>query len=217
MYRDGQDLITKGVNLENLLQIHNIINIGEAVYQDILNMQSSILNSRYCSTDLPRLRRAIIYTQFEKEFLTQDFPFKCKALKVNNFGLRIPELSDENIIYHIARTKEKGILPEPSNYRIKKATLNNFVGKQYILDGVFEPKQIEEKYYALITYGGDEKIDFINLVIPDKNFQEVVGIKDLTNMNKLFENTNIQTNEAMTQRRMKLKEEVLKKIQVQGV
>ena len=217
MYRTADELINKGINLEKLHQVYNIINLGEMVYQDIIAMQSSIFKASYFRQELQRIRRATIYTQFEEGFLTKDFPFECKALKVNNFGLAVPEISDNNVIYHIVRTKEKGILPDSSKYRKEKALLNNFPSKQMMIEGMLEPRTISEKYYALITYGGEQKIEFVNLVIPDYNFSEVVAMKDLTDMNRMFINKTIETDKNMTERRMKLKEEVLKKIRVEGV
>ena len=217
IYNNADELIEDALKMEDLLYVYNIINLGEAVYQDILGMQESTFSSRYFKGVLPRIRTATICTQFEPNFLSKDFPFNSTSVEVNAFKYTIPELSNDKAIIHIARVQHSYELPSVAKYKVQKAALNNFKQKQMIYTNDEVPKIDNEKYYALITYGGRQKIEFINLIIPDMNYKNIVGYRDLTNLNAVYKNKEVDTEENMIKRRMRLKEEVLKKIQIQGV
>lgn len=217
IYNNANELIEDALKMDDLLYVYNIINLGEAVYQDILGMQESTFSSKFFIGVRPRIRTATISTQFEQELLAKEFPFNSTSVEVNSFKYAVPELCNDKVILHIARVQHSYELPSASKYRVKKAILNNFKEKQMIYTEQDIPKIDNEKYYALITYGGKEKIDFINLIVPDMNFKNILGYRDLTNLDMMYKNKKVDTEENMIKRRMRLKEEVLKKIQIQGV
>lgn len=217
IYNNADELIEDALRMEDLLYVYNVINLGEAVYQDILRMQESTFSSKYFKGVLPRIRTAAICTQFEAKFLSKDFPFKSASVEVNAFKYMVPELSNNKVIMHIARVQHSYELPLAAKYKVKKAELNNFKQKQMFYTDLKIPKSDNERYYALITYGGKRKIEFINLIIPDMNYKNIEGYRDLTNLSAVSKNKKVDTEENMIKRRMRLKEEVLKKIQVQGV
>ena len=216
IYQTAKQLIDREVSNQDLYALYSVIKLGESVCDEIINEHSELFSSKYCIGDRASLRRAAIYSQFEYELLAKDFPFKCSALKVNNFGKYVPELRKGQLILHIAKAQHVNELPSVSKYKEEKALLNNFKSKQQSLIHDDIVKLDDDRYYGIITFGGKNKLEFIDLVIPSYNYKEVLEHKELTHIT--FESKKIkkESNEEMRNRRMSLKQVMINKLEKQG-
>ena len=168
IYKNADELIKHEITLSLRRTLYPIIQIGEQVFRELYKNNYAILSSKYFKPILPRIRTKAIYYQFELDLLPENFPFKCRMKKTNNFGEYVPELSAGNIFLHIASAKDKD-------------SCNNFDEKQTIFDFTDQsnPAIKDDKYYGIITYGGADTLEFLNLIIPNCKFEKILSSLDL--------------------------------------
>ncbi|EDK33862.1 hypothetical protein [Clostridium kluyveri] len=181
IYKNADELIKHEITLSLRRTLYPIIQIGEQVFRELYKNNYAILSSKYFKPILPRIRTKAIYYQFELDLLPENFPFKCRMKKTNNFGEYVPELSAGNIFLHIASAKDKDSLPSRSRYKLESSYCNNFDEKQTIFDFTDQsnPAIKDDKYYGIITYGGADTLEFLNLIIPNCKFEKILSSLDL--------------------------------------
>ena len=140
IYKNADELIKHEITLSLRRTLYPIIQIGEQVFRELYKNNYAILSSKYFKPILPRIRTKAIYYQFELDLLPENFPFKCRMKKTNNFD--------------------------------EKQTIFDFTDQS-------NPAIKDDKYYGIITYGGADTLEFLNLIIPNCKFEKILSSLDL--------------------------------------
>jgi len=218
VYNNPIDLVKNEFGVSAKKQLYPIIQTGELVFRDIVNESPKIFNSNLFSSIIPKIRTRAIYCQFESDMLANDFPFKCRMRKVNNFNDHIPEIIIGNLVLHIAYTPKSDVLPSFAQYKDRYSNLNTFSQKQMTFELSENPLSIvgvtEDKYYGVIAFGGKNELEFVNLIIPSPGFK---GILYKTNLKQEIKLVKIDTESStVTRRRLEIREHILKEIEREG-
>ncbi|WP_085829378.1 hypothetical protein [Clostridium massiliodielmoense] len=188
MYKTGKQFIENNIDVKSRIKLFPIIKAGIEAYKDIISSDRKLFDSKYSKDIRGHLKNFVIYRQFDEDMLSKSFPFKCEALEVNNFGYTVPKLEKDKGIILISRQSIEGSLPSKSKYKLKYSENNNFERKQlrFNLDKLPEIAP-DEKYLAFLTYGmKDGDLEFLHLMVPDKDMNECIYDLDIQHEYNLY-------------------------------
>lgn len=182
MYKTAKEFIENEIPVKVRINLCPIFQAGIKAYNDIISSDYDLFKSDYGSNIYGQLKTFVIYRQFEKDMLSEKFPFDCDAQKVNGFKYKVPKLVRGNGMFLVCRAQKAGVLPKESKYKKEYCRKNMFECRQLKidLDSKKMPIISSEKYLAFITYGiKNNELEFVNLVVPDKDMKECLYYIDL--------------------------------------
>lgn len=169
-----------------------------------------------------RLLSFLVERQFEDDMVSNSFPLERIVTKRNNYNFSGIELLSNNAIITIANTKSYSALPQKSGYRKEYSEGNsNIFVQQKIFEDSKKRLYVKDKpYYIIITYGGKDNVDFINLVLPESGMDGILYRRSIKEEIRLI---NIQqpsspNNAIYSEKKLtSLKKEFLKQNHEEGV
>jgi hypothetical protein len=214
LYNTSTELIKEELNNSIIKPIYNIFEDSMKVYSELISEKKETFKGIYFNEFKGRLINYIIKRFFDKDLVPKNFPFIVNSVGMA-FGQKRTELRSNNIILTIGKAENTNTLPCISSYKRKLAMGNSYINRQIKLnfDGEVE-KYSEAPFYGIIAYKiNDNKIDFINIVIPDSKYEYVVEYIPLTPSLKIvaIEETEDEDDERVLNRQ-NIKAEILENI-----
>jgi len=209
-YKTSKDLIDNELSNGVVTPIRRVFENANIAYQEI--MRDEHFSTDFAVNVAGRLKTYAVYYQFSPKFVTKNFPFEIKSVTMA-FKQKRVELRRGNILLTIAKSRDKNILPSPSKYK-RKYSLSNFGMNQIqmVLDGDGTATSIQP-YYGLIIYDfNDNGLDYVDIVIPDKDYRDIIDRVSLKPKFEVFKQDDIRDDEDRISELISLKGEVLKNI-----
>lgn len=195
MYKTAKELLNSEIDYDIKKQIYYSINNGLEIYKEIIGKNIDVFGMDLSSNVLPRVMSFCIDAQFSPELYVTKNGFESSIRKVNVFNYKVVELTNSNLILHIAKVRKNKLIPNASKYKLEYAANNNFGYGQLKLDLDEKNKSKVQNmpYYGFVSYtiGKSYQIEEINLVIPDtnmKNYLSKINIKEEVEKLKTIEN-----------------------------
>lgn len=154
--------------------------IAQETYTQLISSNKELFSGEYYPQARGPLFRHILFRQFEPDFLSakNNLRMKLKVRKVNKYHYKPLEFVTENMIFNIAKTKDKNDLPTKSQYRKQGCQANSPLDVQLRFD--LDMQQQDDYYYGFITYGmGRDGIDFVNAIITNPDMNMILGKKPI--------------------------------------
>ncbi len=157
---------------QELQTLSSIVNVGDAAYRELMESQRPMFGHPYLSDTRGRIRTKFIQMQCEIESHDPKFPFTFfeRHFQYNHI---IPELRNKNVILHIARSKDPGILPYASKYKVSLSNNNNTLQRQLVIAPELAPPYCNEPFYALLVFGESNKQTFSVIQFPEPGYQSI--------------------------------------------
>ncbi len=152
-----------------LRMIASIVQVGDAVFNELVDSDESIFNHRYFLGTRSRIYTKLVQIQCQIESVSSGFPFQFSE-RTFAYEDIIPELRTDNCILHFARSNSPDILPYPASYKKELSQNNTMLRKQLILDFDNMPKTKDEPYYGLVVFGEKRRNLFIVIQFPEPGF-----------------------------------------------
>lgn len=155
-----------------LRMLASIVQVGNAVYNELMENDKSVFSHRYFSGTKSRIRTKLVHVQCQIESKSSEFPFQFRE-RTFAYDDTIPELRTDNCILHFAKSKSPDSLPYPSGYKKELSQNNMMIRKQLVLDFDDMPKTKEEPFYGLVVFGGKKENPFIVIQFPEPGFTRI--------------------------------------------
>ncbi|QNB45830.1 hypothetical protein BR63_05585 [Thermanaerosceptrum fracticalcis] len=213
-YNNADELIKKELPRSIRAQLYPFFLSGARAFHEVIQSNSTLFTSTFLTNIKGWLFNYLIFRQFEEDMLSENFPFKVQAVKVNNFNYKSLNLVRQNVIINIGKAKDKDALPNRSWYRVKQCRKNKFKAKQLFYDTNTKNNLIvkPEPYYLFLTYGTrNNDIEFVNLLVPNENMTGYLKKIELGSEFSLIKNNDILIQQA-EKRITSLKADVLKQL-----
>ncbi|KPU45794.1 hypothetical protein OXPF_05830 [Oxobacter pfennigii] len=212
MYKSTSELIKNELSNSVIKPLYNIFDDAFIVYNDLLDNNKEIFKGQYTSEIKSRLINFIIKRYFDDDMVPKNFPFEVKAVRMA-YGQKRLELRRKNIILTLGKAQTTNTLPSYAEYKSIYAKGNSMIANQLMIniDGG-EEKYIDSPHYGIITYNINEnKLQFLNIIMPDSNYKYVLDSIPITARLKIVENDNSSTEEDEDRffRRESIKKEIL--------
>ncbi len=136
-----------------LLTLSSIVQVGDATYRELMETQRPMLGHPYFADTRGRLRTKLVQMQCEIESHDPKFPFEFIQREFQYKQL-IPELRNNHVILHIARSSSPDLLSYASKYKIRLSNNNHALQRQMVIDFDKTPPYGDEPYYGILTFGG---------------------------------------------------------------
>lgn len=195
-----------------LAALSSIVEIGSALFYDLVESKHPIFGHSFCSDIRNRLHTKLVQIQCELESHESGFPFDYHQRQFA-FGQFIPELRSDNIVLHIARSSSPNILPSASRYKVELSFCNSQLHRQLYFD-FGKPELIKETpIYGLLVFGGQDE-HFSVIQLPEPGY---TGIIDIIAVPKFKIHGIYEDPETFARKKAVLKREVLSQISQEGV
>ena len=213
------EILNEYFSTESRNILYQTFYIALSAYNSLLEEKKEFKESVFFSNIRTRLLTFMIYRQFDKDLLSEEYPFKVITEKVNNFGYTSLILHKNNINISLANTNKKGKLPNKSKYRIKYSRFNTLYDVQlrFKIDESGENEIIDAPIFFIIgykVYGG--KFSYLNLMLPDNRMKNSLQNIDLTleYNNWLNQPINQEDEEYIEKTIAKLKESAIRELSI---
>lgn len=175
MYNSSSELIKNELSNDLLQPIYNIFEDATIVFTELIEKEQDIFRGSYFGEFKGRLINYVIKRFFDIDRIPKSFPFEVNAIGMA-FGQKRTELKRGNILLTLSRAQNPNMLPGYSQYKKEYSLGNSTIGKQLkIYEDKKEIKVSEIPYYGIITYNlRNNVLDFLNIVIPDSEFKNVI-------------------------------------------
>lgn len=171
-----------------LITLASIVQVGDATYRELMEMHHPMFGHPYFSDAKERIRTKLVQMQCEIESHDPKFPFKFIQRRFQ-YNQVIPELRNDNVILHIARSLSPDVLPYESKYKIEMSHQNHALQRQQVLDLSYRPPYRDEPYYAILTFGGRSHT-FSVIQFPEPGYTGIAEYLQLPQMSLANETEN---------------------------
>lgn len=173
MYKSSKEFIKNELSKERIKPLYRIFEDANIIYKEVL--QSEFFNSKFISNINGRLISYAVYRQFDSLYLPRNFPFQVNTVKMP-FGQKRVELKKDNILLTIGKSNSRNCLPSISKYKKDYSSSNwgleNQIRMDIINDGI---KLSQTPYYAILTFDiKDGELDFVDILIPDHRYENIL-------------------------------------------
>ncbi len=181
MYNSSSELIKNELSNDLLQPIYNIFEDATIVFTELIDKEQDIFRGSYFGEFKGRLINYIIKRFFDVDRIPKSFPFEVNAIGMA-FGQKRTELKRGNLLLTLGRAQNPNMLPGFSQYKKEYSLGNSTIGKQLKLyEDKNEIKVGDVPYYGIITYNlRNDKLDFLNIVIPDSEYRNVIDYIPIT-------------------------------------
>lgn len=193
MYNSTSELIKNELSNNVLQPVYNIFEDSIKVYRELMEHEEELFKGLYISEFKSRLINYIIKRSFDMDRIPKNFPFKVSAVDMA-CGQKRTELKRNNILLTLGKSRDPHALPSVSRYKREFSKGNSTINKQLKMDfDSNENKFSDIPYYGIITYNiKDTKLEFLNIVIPDSTYNQVLDSLPVTPNLKLLKNDLIE-------------------------
>lgn len=159
--------------------LSSIVQVGDATYRELIDSQHTMFTHPYFSDLRGRMRTKLVQMQCEIESHSLKFPFKFTQRQFQ-YKQVIPELTNENVILHIARSPSPDVLSYKSKYKTMLSNNNHSLQRQLIIDTDRLPPYNYEPYYGILTFGGNKQL-FSVIQFPEPGYNGIAKCISLPN------------------------------------
>lgn len=184
MHNSFEDIFTA----RELLTLASIVQVGDATYRELMETQHPMFGHPYFADTKGRIRTKLVQMQCEIESHDSNFPFEF-VQRHFQYNQVIPELRNNNVILHIARSSSPDVLPYESKYKIAMSNQNHALQRQQIFDLSQRPPYTDEPYYAILTFGGRHHT-FSVIQFPEPGYTGIAEWLQIPQMISTGENEN---------------------------
>ena len=185
------------LNARELMSLSSIVQIGDAVYRELMESQHSIFRHPFFTDTRGRIRTKLVQIQCELESHDPKFPFQFyqREFRYKQF---IPELRTRSLILHIGRSFAPNILPYASKYKKALSFNNEALCRQLTWDFEQTPPYSPEPFYGILVFGGRaETFSVIQFPEPGyKGIAETINIPNLSIISQPTENRTFERKKA---------------------
>lgn len=190
------------LNNHQLQTLASIIQVGDAAYWEMVNIQQPVLEHRYFTDIRGRLRTKLVQLQCEIESKEPGFPFEFIQRELA-YRQIVPELHTKDLILHIGRSSSPDKLPCESEYKRQMSERNHLVRRQMVIDTALYPPYGEIPFYGLLVFGGEKEV-FSVIQFPEPGYKGIAESIDVPKMDMEYTNKEVKT---LERKKAKLKEE----------
>lgn len=188
MYKNARELVETELPRAVRSQLFPIFERGVQAYREILSMPGGTFKSIFLHNIKGWMLNFMIFRQFEPDLLSSTFPFISTTEKVNSFEYRALNLLHGNVKINAGKAATLDSFPNRSNYRREYCQRNRFPDDDLFseTDPFYDQLFLSDQpYYLFLTFNvnvQNNKLDFVNLMVPDCNMK-----KSLFNINLMNE------------------------------
>lgn len=154
-----------------LLILSSIVQVGDSIYQELMTTQGALLNDCMFADLQGRIQTKCIYRQCKLESEDPKFPFVFSQRKFQ-YKQVVPELRNEKVILHIARSTSPDVLPYRSRYKVNLSYNNNLFSRQVVINFDKNPRYIDAPLYAVLVFGGRNQV-FSAIQFPEPGYNKI--------------------------------------------
>lgn len=214
MYKDAAEMLNSELPLNVRARLFKYFDNAETMVNELLSERADLFDSKFINNIRGYMWSFLINRQFELMSMNDKSVFQITIKEINNFGRNIIEIRYGGIILYIGKTMKKNQLPNKAKYKLEKSRLNTFEHKQTLFDYIDDIiiKDKEEPYFGFLTFSlKNNKINHLQIIIPDKFMRNILFEKDLLKEIHSLENMNFEESEEESQL-VKLKDELIEQI-----
>lgn len=215
MYNSTSELIRGELSNNTIQPIYNIFEDSTTVFKELMDKEQDLFKGTYLTEFKGRLINYIIKRSFDIDRIPKNFPFEVSAVNMA-CGQKRTELKKNNLMLTLGKAQSSSTLPSYSRYKQEYSKGNSEICKQLRMDVELGQAKITDiPYYGIITYNlKNNKLEFLNIVIPDSNYKYVIDYIPITPSFKILENDlgNKEEDEERLLGRENIKKEILEKM-----
>lgn len=189
---------------KQLSTLASIVQVGDATYRELMEIQQPMFGHRYFNDTRGRLRTKLVQIQCEIESKDPEFPFEFYQREFR-YKQCIPELQTKKAIIHIARNDNPFTLPYKSKYKTDLSYRNDAIRRQIIFNANNTPPYSNEPFYGMLVFGGRQQT-FSNILFPEPGYKGIAETIAVPQINLINDG---KQNETFERKKAVLKEEFL--------